>query len=375
MYGGKVFLKRMGFRRRVATTAKVEIPDSARKEAGLQYHYRITTIVEKYKIPPSLVLNSDQTPSKYVQVGRFTMAPQGAKKVGIAGSADKRMITLTLTVTQDGKILPFQIIYKGKTKQSFPKVSFPQGFSLSANEKHHSNTDEVLKHLKEIVIPYAKGEREKLDDPEQTALLIWDVFRGQKTDLVTSLLVDNNIKYEYVPNNMTADFQILDLTVNKWLKNLTTEKFNNWFATNLQQELDSGKALDDIDIKFKLSTMKPLHAGWMIDSYNRLSSLDGKQIILAGWRASGITDALEKGLKEFSYNVLDPYDDIDHFDQGEIRFPITSVVSAASEEYIENERVIVSDDQDDVNFSEYNPNIAITEIESDEEEEDEGSKV
>ena len=121
--------------------------------------------------------------------------------------------------------------------------------------------------------------------------------------------------------------------------------------------------------------MKPLHAGWMIDSYNRLSSLDGKQIILAGWRASGITDALEKGLKVFSYNVLDPYDDIDHFDQGEIRFPIISVVSAASEEYIENERVIVSDDQDDVNFSEYNPNITITEIESDEEEEDEGSKV
>ena len=75
----------MGFRRRAATTAKVEIPESAKKEAGLQYHYRITTIVEKYKIPPSLVLNSDQTPSKYVQVGRFTMAPQGAKKVGIAG--------------------------------------------------------------------------------------------------------------------------------------------------------------------------------------------------------------------------------------------------------------------------------------------------
>ena len=317
---GKSFLKRMRFRRQAATTAKVEIPESAKKEAGLLYHYRVTTIVEKYKTPPSLVLNSDQTPSKYVQVGRFTMAPQGAKKVGIAGSADKRMIILTLTVTQDGKILPFQIIYKGKTKQSFPKVSFPQGFSLSANEKHHSNTDEDLKHLKEIVIPYVKGEREKLDDSEQTALLIWDVFRGQKTDLVTSLLVDNNIKYEYVPNNMTADFQVLDLTVNKWLKNLMTEKFNNWFATNLQQELDSGKALDDIDIKFKLSTMKPLHAGWMIDSYNWLSSLDGKQIILAGWRVSGITDVLEKGLKGFSYNVLDPYDDIDHFDQGKSGF-------------------------------------------------------
>ena len=285
------------------------------------------------------------------------------------------MITLTLTVAQDGEMLPFQIIYKGKTRQSFLKVNFPDGFSLSANVKHHSNTNEVLKHLNEIVIPYVKREREKLDDPQQAALLIWDVFRGQKTDQVTSLLVDNNIKYEYVPNNMTADFQVLDLTVNKWVKSLMMEKFNDWFATCLRQELDSGKSLDDINIKFKLSTMKPLHAGWMIDVYNRLSSLEGKQIILAGWKASGIADALEKGLSGFSCNVLDPYDDIDHFDQGEIGFSITSVVSAASEEYIEKERVVVSsDDQDDENDSEYIPNVVIAENESEEEEEDEESE-
>ena len=96
------------------------------------------------------MINSDQTPSKYVHVGRFTMAPKGAKKVGVAGIADKRNIMLTLTVTMDGKALPFQAIYKGKTKQSLPKVTFPTACSLSANMKHHSNTQEVLKHLKKL---------------------------------------------------------------------------------------------------------------------------------------------------------------------------------------------------------------------------------
>ena len=96
------------------------------------------------------MINSDQTPSKYVQVGRFTMAPKGAKKVGMAGIADKRNIMLTLTVTIDAKALPFQAIYKGKTKHSLPKVTFPTGFSLSANMKHHSNTQEILKHLKKL---------------------------------------------------------------------------------------------------------------------------------------------------------------------------------------------------------------------------------
>ena len=89
------------------------------------------------------MINNDQTPAKYVQVGRFTMAPKGAKKAGVAGITDKRNITLILTVTMDGKALPFQAIYKGKTKQSLPKVAFPTGFRLSANMKHHINTQEV----------------------------------------------------------------------------------------------------------------------------------------------------------------------------------------------------------------------------------------
>lgn len=44
------------------------------------------------------------------------MAPQSAKKVNVARIVDKRMLTLTLTVTMDGKTLPFQATYKGKAK-------------------------------------------------------------------------------------------------------------------------------------------------------------------------------------------------------------------------------------------------------------------
>ena len=124
---GKKSVQRTGFRRRAATTSKNEIPDSAKKEADLQHHYCITSIVEKHKKPESLVINSDQTLSKYVQVGRFTMVPKGAKKVGVAGIADERNIMLTLTVTMDGKALPFQAIYKGKKPSTlYQKLLFPQ---------------------------------------------------------------------------------------------------------------------------------------------------------------------------------------------------------------------------------------------------------
>ena len=84
--------------------------------------------------------------------------------------------------------------------------------------KHHNSTQEVLKHLKEIVIPYVEAERKKIENPDQFSLLIWDVFQGQKTEEVTSLLRENNVVNEYVPNNMTADFQVLDLIISNWVK-------------------------------------------------------------------------------------------------------------------------------------------------------------
>ena len=37
--------QRLGFRRRVATTGNVEVPEGARKEAGLQHHFRIVNII------------------------------------------------------------------------------------------------------------------------------------------------------------------------------------------------------------------------------------------------------------------------------------------------------------------------------------------
>ena len=112
---GRGILQRLGSRRLVATTEKVEVPVGARKVAGLQHHFRIVNIIEKHNIPKSLELNSDHTSSKCVTVDRTTMAAKGSTRVCLAGSTDKCTITLTLKGTLDGKILPFQIIYGGKT--------------------------------------------------------------------------------------------------------------------------------------------------------------------------------------------------------------------------------------------------------------------
>ena len=124
-----------------------------------------------------------------------------------------------------------QLIYGGKTSQSLPRFEFPSGFSLSANPKHFSNTDESLKFLKEIIKPCVEKQRELLKcSVDQKALVIMDVFTGQMTPAVLDAFKEENICIVNVPANMTKFYQPLDLTVNGYAKRFLKRKFNEWYS-------------------------------------------------------------------------------------------------------------------------------------------------
>ena len=93
--------RRMSYKRRFGTTSKVPIPDKARNEIELIFMHKIVQKVEKYNIPHSLILNADQTPSKYVPTPRYRLAEKNSKSVPIAGGADKQAITATFVETLD----------------------------------------------------------------------------------------------------------------------------------------------------------------------------------------------------------------------------------------------------------------------------------
>ena len=167
----------MGFVRRAGTTGKIEIPAFAKKEVELTFLHAIVNNVVKFQIPTSLVLNLDQTNSKYVSMGKTTIAEKVSNSIPISGLSDKRSMTATFTITLNGKVLQMQLIYGGKTNQSLPKFAFLIGFSLSDNPKHYSNAAHSIKLIKETIIPYIEKERILLKLCEtQPALLIMDVF-------------------------------------------------------------------------------------------------------------------------------------------------------------------------------------------------------
>ena len=176
----------MGFKRRAAMAGKVEVPDAAKEEVGLSFYY---DIVQK-----------------------------------VTGSNKKKAITLTFVIALNGAFLLIQAIYESKTTRCLPRVKFPESFCLSFNENHWDNKKESLKMTEDINVPYVTKEREKLSSPNQPALLITDVFKGQMNTPILKKLEEHNSLITRVPGNMTHLFQPLDLTVNCYSKQFLRQK-------------------------------------------------------------------------------------------------------------------------------------------------------
>ena len=56
---------------------------------------------------------------------------------------------------------------------------------------------------------------------------------------------------------------------------------------------DPDQDITSIEVDLRLSTLKPRHAKVMTVLYHHLQSRKGKEIIKAGWKATGITDILQ----------------------------------------------------------------------------------
>ena len=166
----------MGVVCRLKTTSKLPIPEGAIKKAGLLFHHDIVFKVKRHKIPDALILNLDQTPSKYVTVAQTTLAKKNSKSVAIAGGSDKRSITATFVVSFGGTFLPMQLIYGGKTTQSLPKFRFPSSFSLSVNLTHYSTGNEACKMIEEIIAPYVKNAWKEISSQEIKGIAHYGCF-------------------------------------------------------------------------------------------------------------------------------------------------------------------------------------------------------
>ena len=138
-----------------------------------------------------------------------------------------------------------------------------------------------------------KEERNGLRrNSDQMALLIIDVFRDQMTEPVLSIK-EYSICLVKVPANMTDIFQSLDLTVNRLAKSFSKRKFTQWCSPQIQRDMKSRKDINEIEVIINLTTLKLLHATWIMKFYDLMTSDQGKFLIKNGWKASGVTGVID----------------------------------------------------------------------------------
>ena len=120
---------------------------------------------------------------------------------------------------------------------------------------------------------------------------------------------ESNILIVNVPRNMTKYYQPLDLTVNGYSKRFLKNKFNEWYSFQVSKQLAEGVMLENVQVKLNLTILKPIHAGWLVDFYNHMTTDKGFDIIKNGWKAAGTTNAIHLGLNNLP--SVDPFDEMD----------------------------------------------------------------
>ena len=277
----KSLLHRMKFvKRRGSSAAKITVTNF--NEVKEQFLLDIKGVVRMEEIPNELVFNWDQTAISIVPGSSWTMELKGSKRIEIVGISDKRQITGVFCATLAGGFLPFQLIYQGKTTGCLPHFKFPVDWNVTFTPNHWSNEEKMLEYVEKVIVPYVQSKRKKLELPEDyPALAIYDAFKGQQTPELTSFLERNNIYAVNIPANCTDRLQPLDISVNKAAKEFMRAKFREWYAEQVQKQLDQGEQ-EFTPVDLKMSTMKPLGARWLVSLHDYISGHNS--IILNGFK-------------------------------------------------------------------------------------------
>ena len=127
---------------------------------------------EVHKFSDDMIINMDETPLYFDMPSSRTISKKGVREVRIRSTgAEKKRLTVILTCTASGIMLPPTLIFKGK--RALKKIKVPPGVVVTVQPKAWNDATLTKLWIKKVLSCYTK---------KQHALLLWDTFSGHMTD-------------------------------------------------------------------------------------------------------------------------------------------------------------------------------------------------
>ena len=184
---------------------------------------------------------------------------------------DKRQITVSVSSSAVGDLLPFQLVFTGLTQRSLSQRNSGRiaceeaGWHLTCTNNHWSNMTTCQEFVDRILQPYRKQQVQMLNIAEDSKLIwlidCWSVHKSK--EFISWVKVNHpEILFIFIPANCTSVFQPADVILQRLFKHAFRQEFDNYTSDDIDKQLEE-KAAKDVKIDMKMSTLKPLLCGWL----------------------------------------------------------------------------------------------------------------
>ncbi|TFK59470.1 hypothetical protein BDN72DRAFT_780690 [Pluteus cervinus] len=259
-----------------------EDPDTVLFDAFLRiaYNIKIENIVE------DLLVNSDQTQMVLAQGGTISYAPVGSKQVATCGMDEKRAVTVLVSLTNSGVLLPFQTIYKGSSARSLPEPDSPHYqdalgkgflFNVSNTSTYWSTIETMKKFVDETLTPYFDRIVEEKNLPaDQHRIWYIDSWSVHRSDEFLSWMALNHplIIVIFVPARMTGFFQPCDVGFQRIFKHSLKQSAHEDVVKEVLAKFQKGTKPEAVSLDTTIKVLRNRTPRWLWVAYNKLNKPD-----------------------------------------------------------------------------------------------------
>jgi hypothetical protein len=285
----KAFISRwantvMGWSFRRGTTAASKLPVDWEAQ-GKRMAMSIASHMSSYGVHPSLVINFDQAGLNLIPASARTYEKKGTSSVPIVGAEDKRQITVVVSSSLDGTLLPLQLIFQGHQQRVMPKhtsKTAEAGFHLTCTENHWANQRTMQEYIQHIIEPYRlqKIKEHNLREADTHVILLLDCYSVHISQEFRSS-IPPHIHLIYVPPNCTSKLQPADVALNFPFKHEFKRLFNQWAAEQIDEQIGLGEVIG-LKHLMGLANLRPLVLKWAYQSWWAL--FNEKPCIVKAWQ-------------------------------------------------------------------------------------------